>query len=189
MRSSLWGPISRTRLVQQDAVPYPLTFDRFRIHDDYGTLLPTTPGSENFGVINNLLGTDTPTLETEDHKGAGSSFDNGRVQFVVPPEYVPGQTITLRVNAAMKTTVADSSATIDAVCYRHADPSTDIVVPAAQNMNSLTPADFDFEIFPGNVVVGDILDINLISNLDDGATGTAVIGQIISAKLLLDIKG
>ena len=33
--------------------------------------------------------------------------------FPVPPEYVAGQTITLRANAGMKTTVADGSAAID----------------------------------------------------------------------------
>lgn len=182
-------PLNRSNIVQEDLVEYPISLDRFRVHDAFQTLLPGTPLTDDLGLSTNTFGTDSPTLDTEDHKAAGAVNNFGRAQVVIPPEYVAGQSITLRVNAGMVTTVSDTTATLDVEAYRKAAPSVDICATAAQSMNDLAAADLDFVITPTNVVVGDTIDIRLTTAINDGATGTAVIGRINSAKLLLDIKG
>lgn len=189
--AGLWQtlPLNRSNIVQEDLVVYPVTFNRLKVHDAFATDLPVTPATDDLGIVNNTYGTTSPTVESEDLKTAGATNKFARFQFEVPPEYVAGQTITLRVNAGMKTTVADTSATLDAECFRTAAPSVDIVATAAQDMNNLTAADLDFTITPTNVVVGDILDIRLTAAVNDGASGTAVIAQINSIEMLLDIKG
>lgn len=189
--AGIWDtiPLNRSNLVQQDLVVYPIPFEGLRVHDAFATLLPATPATDDLGLINNTFLTTAPTVETEDLKAAGATDKFARFQFEVPAEYVAGQTITLRVNAGMKTTISDTTATLDVECVRTAAPSTDINATVAEDMNNLTAADLDFTITPTNVVVGDILDVRLTVAINDGATGTAVIGQINTIEMLLDIKG
>lgn len=180
----------RSSIVQEDAVVYPIPIgSQFVVWDAPSTFQPATPANDDLGVIDNTFATGAPSLETGDLKAAGATSRKTRFQFPVPSEYTPGETITLRVNAGMKTTISDTTATLDAECVRQAAPSVDIVGTAAQSINSLTNADKDFTITPTNVVVGDVLDVVLTVAVNDGATGTAVIGKIYSVDLLLDIKG
>jgi len=181
--------LARAAIVQQDLQPYPITFDAYRVWDAPQTVIPGTPANDDLGLIDNTFGTAAPTIETGDLKAAGATSRKTRFQFAVPVEYVAGQTITLRANAGMKTTVADTSATLDVECVRQAAADTDICATAAQSINSLDAADKDFTITPTDVVPGDILDVVLTVAVNDGATGTAVIGQINTVELLLDIKG
>ena len=64
----------------------------------------------------------------------------------MPDTYVSGSTVTLRMHAGMLTTIADTTATLDAQCwvpdYANDDGtvSGDLVTPAAQDINSVTPA-------------------------------------------------
>lgn len=98
-------------------------------------------------------------------------------EFRVPQNYVAGAPITLRLNAGMKTTVSDISATIDAEVYRAAAPTVDICATAATTINSLTAANKDFTITPTNVVPGEMLICVVTIAIVDSATGTAVIGK------------
>lgn len=182
------GITTRAQLSQEALIAYPVVFSRMKVHDAFATDVPAAGAADDLGLVNNTYGTTNPTLETQDHKTATAS-NFARFQFEVPPEYEAGETITLRVNAGMLTTISDGTATLDAECFRHAAPTVDISATAAQSINSLTAADIDFTITPTNVVVGDILDIRLTTAISDTATGTAVIGQINSVDVLMDIKG
>ncbi|MCK6483738.1 MAG: DUF2190 family protein [Phycisphaerae bacterium] len=181
--------LARSSMTQEDLSPYPLQFEQAKVWDAPQTNIPGTPATDDLGLIDNTFLTGAPTIETGDLKAAGATTRKTRISWPVPPEYVAGQTITLRLNAGMKTTVADTSATIDAQVARRAAPNTDICATAAQSINSLTAANKDFTITPTNVVPGDILDIVLAIAVTDAATGTAVIGQLNSATILADIKG
>jgi len=180
--------LARAALVQQDAIAYPITFDKFHVWDAPQTNIPGTPANDDLGLIDNSFGTAAPTIETGDVKTTTVTRKT-RCQFAVPAEYVAGQTITARINAGMKTTISDGTATVDVECVRQAAADTDICATAAQSINSLDAADKDFTITPTDVVPGDILDVVLSVAIADTATGTAVIGQINTVELLLDIKG
>lgn len=188
-RDSAVAP-ARSSLVQDDDQPYPIELAALRVWDAPQTNIPGTPASDDLGLIYNTFGTAPPSVETGDLKAAGATTRRVGFQFQVPPEYVAGQSITLRLNAGMKTTVADTSATIDAEVHRNG-AGADLVATAAQSINSLTAANKDFVITPTTVVPGDILDVRVSIAVNDAATATPVIGKwnIAASALLLDIKG
>jgi hypothetical protein len=181
--------VARATLRQESGVAHAIPLTALRVWDALQTVLPGTAANDDLGLITNTFLTSAPTVETGDLKAAGATSRYARFQFAVPEHYVAGQAITLRVNAGMKTTVADTSATVDAFVVRVAAPGTDICATAAQSINSLTAANKDFTITPTNVVVGDILDVRVLLAVNDAATGTAVIGQINTISLLLATKG
>ena len=172
----------------QAVVQHVVPVTDLRVWDAVQTLLPATPATDDLGLIVNTFGTTAPTVETGDLKAAGATTRYARFQAQVPNNYVAGAAITLRLNAGMKTTVADTSATIDAEVYRAIAPSTDICATAAQSINSLTAANKDFTITPTDVVPGELLDIRLAVAINDGATGTAVIGQVNSVNVRSTVK-
>ncbi len=180
--------VVREQLAQDDAESYQTPITAFRVWDAPSSILPATAATDDLGLIDNTFGTAAPTLETSDAK-ATSVTQYGRFQFAVPPEYVDGETVALRINAGMKTTISDATATLDVELVRQAAAGTDICATAATDINSLTPADKDFTITPATIVAGDLLDVRLTIAITDGATGTAVIGQINTVEFLLDIKG
>jgi len=166
--------------------PYDIPATALRVHDAPSTVLPAAAASDDCGVVNNTFLTGAPTVEGMDSKAA-SLTQYARFQFPVPAEYRAGQTITLRVNAGMKTTVSDTSATLDCEVVRTAAPSVDLCATAAQSINSLTAANKDFTITPTDVVAGDILDVRVTLAVVDGSTGTAVIAKINKISMLLDV--
>lgn len=187
--SGILGAIARTALTQDDLQPYPVVLESAKVWDALQSNIPVTPASDDLGIIDNTFLTGRPTIETGDLKNAGATTRKTRFAVPVPPEYVAGETLTLRINAGMKTTVASVSATVDAEVARRAAPTVDICATAATTINSLTAANKDFTLTPTNVVPGDVLDIVLSVAVNDSGTGTAVIGQINSVTLLADIKG
>jgi hypothetical protein len=186
--TTLLGTLARSSLTQDDLKPYAVPLNELRVHDDFDAFLPETAATDDLGFIEGTFLTSAPAVRTLDFKTTTTTA-YARFQFVVPAEYVDGQTVTLRVNAGAATTVSDGTLTLDAEVVRVAAPSTDICATAAQSINSLTAANKDFTITPTNVVAGDILDVRLTIAGSDTATGTAVLGQINSVTLLLDIKG
>lgn len=183
------GEVARASLTEDAAQPYPLLLEHAKVWDAPQTDIPGTAASDDLAIVNNTFLTGAPTIETGDVKAGGAVSRKTRFAWTVPPEYVAGQPITLRANAGMKTTVADTSATIDFEVARRAAPSVDICATAAQSINSLTAANKDFTLTPTSIVPGDVLDIVMTVATNDAATGTAVIGKVNSVALLADIKG
>ena len=182
--------IGSTRLTwaQEDLKPYPIVISKFRVWDAPSTVQPASASSDDLGVIAGTFGSSAPILKTSSAKNT-TIGQKTRFQFEVPPEYVPGETITLRVNAGMMTSVANTSCTLDAEVVRQAEPSTDICATNAQSINSLTAVNKDFTITPTYVVVGDILDVVLTIAATDSQNSVEVYGAINSVTMLLDIKG
>ena len=178
-------------LAELQAFPIPLT--DFRVWDALQTNLPGTPSSDDLALVGGTFGTATPSIRTEDLKAAGATNKYARFLVQLPWEYQAGETVTLRFKAGMITTVAGTSATLDVEAYKlQADPDdaigSDLVSTAATTMNSLTFADIDFTITPTSLSPGDILDVRVKIAINDGASGTAVIGALTSAKLLADVR-
>lgn len=188
-RSSITGTVARANIVEDALQSYPIKVTDYRVWDAPQTNAVGTPANDDLGVVYNTFLTAGPSLETGDLKNAGSTSRKVGFQFTVPPEYVAGQDITLRLNAGAKTTVASTALTIDAEVARQAAPTVDICATAAQSINNLTAANKDFTITPTNVVPGDVLDVVLTVLVNDTGTGTAVIGKLYKAEFLLDVKG
>lgn len=178
--------INRSDLVQEDAKPYVIPMTAWRIHDAQQTNV-TTAGNDDLGIVSGTLGSAMPKLRSGDAHGA-SLTQYARCQFMLPVEYVSGETITLRVNAGMSTTVADTTAAIDASVFLDGGGS-DIVTTAAQSCNSTDVANFDFTVTPTGVVPGSVLDIRLKAAIVDSATQTGVYLDVNKVTVLLDIQG
>jgi len=185
--------VARTHLTQDALKAYPLEPELWKVHDDMDTPLPSTPLTDDLGLVGGAFGTATPTLQTEDLKAAGATSNYARRTFVLPPEYDAAQTVTLRVHAGMLTTIADTTAVVDVEVYKSDREAgvdgADLCATAAQDINNLTPADKDFTITPTSLSPGDILDIRITTTVTDAATGTAVAALIGAVEMLLDIKG
>lgn len=187
------GPaVARTNLTQENLARHKIPFVDWRVWDAMQTNLPGTGATDDLAFIGGTLGTASPTIQTGDVKAAGAVTRYARCTFNVPHEYVAGETITVRAHAGMKTTVADVSATVDFQVYLSDDEEgigADLCTTAAQSINSLTDANFDFQITATSVEPGDTLDIRMAVATNDAASATAVIGQVGSVEVLLDVKG
>lgn len=183
--------VTRANLGQDDLKPYPIDLVEMRVHDARQTNLPGTAANDDMGVITGTPGTDAPTLQGVDFGGT-STDEKCAFSFALPPEYVSGETITLRVKAAMLTTVSDGTATVDAEVFaRDGDGAVgaDICATAAQSINSLTPANKDFTITPTSRVAGDVLEVRLSFGGSDTGNVGVMIPEISDVRMLLDIKG
>lgn len=156
---------------------YPFALTRAKVHDAMATDLPATAANDDMAVITGTPGTDVPTLQGVDFGGT-TSDEKCAFEFVLPNEYRAGAAVTLRVRAAMLTTVADTSCTVDVECWKDAGDGvagSDICATAAQSMNSLTPANLDFTITPTGLVPGDRLIFRIsFAGTDSGNAGIMI---------------
>lgn len=190
---SLLPGVARSGLTQDTSQSYWLPWDGFRVWDAVATNLPATPGSDDLGLIGGTWGTGVPSIQTGDLKAAGSTTRYARCQFQLPPEYVTGTGLVLRLHAGMITTIAGTAATVDVEVYKSGKEflvsGSDLCATAATSINSTTLADKDFAITGTGLVAGDQLDIRIAILVNDAASGTNVIGCIGSAEILLSIRG
>lgn len=188
----LLPPLERDGLLQEDSVPFPTSLTDFRIYDT-GQPLSATPASTALGLIAGAYATSNLYLSAGDLKAAGGTTRRARILATLPPEYVDGQTIVIRLSAGMKTTVADTSCLIAVEAYKVGRDTnvsgSNVVTTSAQSINSLTFADKTFAVDPSTLSAGDQLDIRVSITCTDAATLTAVIAAIAAMDLLLDIQG
>ena len=181
------SPTDRSYLVQENLVACPVPLSSLVVWDAPGTHLPAAAAADDLGLVH--AGINAAEIVKGVDAGATTETQYGRFDYVVPPEYVAGQSITIRINASMEV-VADTSAVIDVECYRQAAPTVDICATAQQNMNSATPANFDFVLTVTSVVVGDVLKIRIKTvAVDAGDAAPLINAQIHSLTPKLDVKG
>lgn len=183
--------IPRSNLAQDTFEPYVINPQDLRVWDDFNLLLPGTAASDDLAVIEGTFGTDLPTVQTSDAK-ATSVTQRCRFMFKLPPEYDADESIRVRIRGGMITTVSDGTATVDVECYAgdgDGAVGSDLCTTAAQSINSLTKANFDFNITDTGLDAGDVLDIRITVAITDSATGTVVIGELSKIEVDLDIKG
>jgi hypothetical protein len=179
-------------LVQDPLVRFPVNLALLRIWDAFHTNLPGTAASDDLALIGGTFGTAPPMVQAGDLKAAGATTRYARFSVVVPECYDDGETFSLILSAGMKTTIADTSCTVDVECYRNdkiSGISSDLCTTAAQSINSLTFSDKSFTITPSTLQKGDILDVRIAIACTDAATATAVTPTIASIDLACDIKG
>lgn len=184
----------RSALGQDDLAVYELELDRWK---DTATpvLLGASAGTPSgaFGLTVGTHGTAPHIIKGEAASG-NSKTNKMRTQFTLPPEYVAGQTVTLRVVAHETVGAATVSTTVDAEVYVNAKTGslegspTDLCATAAIDVTT-SAGNKDFTLTPTDLAPGDTLDIEItgVTNDTGGSVGT-VLG-IYSVALLLDIKG
>ncbi len=185
-------PLGREKLLQEENTVVPQRLTDLVVWDS-GQPLPATPASTTLGLVAGTFGTGNLYLSAGDLKAAGATTRRARMTVTLPSNYVAGQTVTLRFSAGMKTTVSDTSCTVDVEAYKVGRDTlvsgVDLVSTAATTINSLTFADKSFTVDPSGLSPGDQLDIRISIACNDGATATAVIPAIGSLELLVDTKG
>lgn len=184
--------IERTKLATETSVAYPVPLTSFRVHDAMQTLLPNPSANDDLGMYGGTLATNAPRLMTADLKTAGATTVYARVQIPLPPEYVEGSNVTLRISAGMVGATADNTATIDVQAYeadRVGGVSADLCTTAATSINSLTFADKDFTITGSGLAVNSVLDVRIAVAVNDAAGAGSVQAAIGQVELLCNIKG
>ena len=191
VRGDIHPVLARDRLEQNSGQIYVQKLTDLRVVDALHTNLPGTAAGDDLELTGGTFGTNSPTVQTGD-VASSNTTRYARMLMELPPEYVAGETVTIRCFAGMKTTISDTTATIDIECYesdKEEGIGSDLCVTSAISINSLTFANADFTITATALSPGDVLDVRVTIAVNDGATGTAVIGVLGSLELLLDIKG
>ena len=184
--------ITRDKIAQTPLAVFPVDFEMLRVHDAYQTVLPGTSTTDDLGLYGGTFTTSSQLVRTYDVKAVGLTTLYARFRVTLPVEYDAAETLELRFNAGMVTTVADVSCTIDLQAYkvnRAGSIGSDLCSTAAITMNSLTYANKTFTITATGLAAGDVLDCRVAVAVNDAATGTAVIAAIGAIELLADIKG
>ena len=125
---------------------------------------------------------------SEDLNGDGTAASYARTIFTLPPEYLSGGTITLRMYCD---TVA-GAASVDAEIYQQSKTSTavtggDLVTTAAQAVTGTFGAK-DFTVTPTSRVAGDSFDIRIAVIGTTSVTASTIV-RITNIEMLLQIKG
>lgn len=183
----------RTDFVQDDFAVHAVPWTFFRVWDAIATNAPGTSATDDLGLYAGAFGTGVPYLATSDLKAAGSTTRYTRFAFMLPDNYVAGQSVRIRFSAGAITTIADTAMTLDVEVYKSARDSlktgSDLVTTAAQSINSVTFADTNFDLTVSGLSPGDWLDVRIALLVNDAATATAVIGAIGAVEMLIDVKG
>ncbi len=188
-------PIDPGQIAQRTLQEYVIDLTQCRVHDDFGVILPNAGLTDDLGLVGGSFGTNAPSLQTEDLKAAGATLNRAAFTFALPPEYVAGETVLVRFRVGMITNVADVDATLDIECYSNDEDNTvsaDLAAAAvADNMNTLIASvvTIDFTITNAALSPGTVLNVRVSTSVNDGATGTAVIGCITKISVLCDTQG
>lgn len=182
----------RTSLTQESLLAHAIPLTTLRVHDAPATNLPSTGATDDLGLYTGAMGTAPPTVQTGDLKAAGATTRYARFQVALPAEYVAGSACRFKLNAGMKTTISDGTATIDMEVYPSDGDGTmgsDVCATSATTINDLTAADKTFVMTATSLTPGMLLDCRIAIAINDGATLTAVIGVLNQLTLLCDRQG
>lgn len=188
------GFLNQSQIVERPLVEHVVPLTSLRVHDNFTALLPQTAATDDLAIIETTFGTDAVTVQGLDFggmTGGGSYTAYARFQYGLPDGYVSAGDIKVRIHAAMLTSVADTSCTVDIQCYANDDAGgigSDLCATAAQSINSLTSASYDFVITSSSRAVGDVLDIRITIAGDDSANAAVMIPEISKVAMLLDKK-
>lgn len=185
-------PIAVDQVAQRTLQEYTVDLTSCRVHDAFGTNLPGAGATDDLGLVGGSFGTNAPSLQTEDLQDAGGTNNYARFLVILPPEYVAGETVQLRFAAGMLTNAADNTATLDVECHLSDEDNTvsaDLCTTAATSMNSTNFTDLDFVITATGLSPGDMLDVRIVTAVNDAATSAEVIACIAAIKLRCDTQG
>lgn len=179
-----------TMLAQRVLEKFILPLQDARVHDAPQTFLPTTSATDDLGLTIGTFGTNGILIQTSDLQGVTVTRYCRWPQVIVPHEYHSGQSAVIRLFAGMETTISDGTATIDVEAYVTdgvGGVSADKCITAAQSINSLTDADYDFDLGT-TLVPGDILDVRVAIAVSDSVADAVVVANLGRAYLAVDTR-
>lgn len=183
--------VARAGIVTDTQAKYPVPLESLRVTGTgaaLGAVAGTPAGA--FGLTYGAYGTNSPKILGEAASGA-SKTDKFRFTKPLPPEYVDGANVTVRVHCKEAVGAATISTTVSCL-VRKSDKETgvgsNICATSGQDVTTAY-ADKDFAVTPTGLVRGDILDIEVTGMTDDtgGTVGTVL--TISDVEVLMDIKG
>lgn len=188
-------PVARELLGRDASQIYRLDLDGWRTTDNAQAKLGDTAGTPAgaFALDEGAHGTNAPKIVGEAASG-NSKTNKMRRQFTLPPEYVAGTDLVLRVKCQETVGAATVSTTIDAEIFQVAAEAglegspTDLVDTTLIDVTEVT-ANKDFAIDGSGLEPGDEIDIELtgVTNDTGGTVGTVL--EIYDTHLLLTIAG
>lgn len=129
-----------------------------------GLVLDATGGAALHKIVAGAYGTGTMELRGNDANN-NTVTSTSSFEFILPPEYVAGGAITLRVNGKTSGAGTITAQTLDAEAFKVAADGTagsDICATTIRTLTQ-TATDFDFTITPTGLVAGDKLRFNIQS--------------------------
>ncbi len=142
-----------------------------RVHDAQITRLPAAGATDDLGIVIPTIGSINPPVLSALNDAGGTLVQEGVIHWVVPDNYVAAGAISLSVDWA-RTDNADTSADLDVTVFRANAASTDIAGAASPDteINDEASNTTTWALTATNIVPGEILLINLIATIVDGAS-------------------
>ncbi len=173
--------LTPTTLAARTLQLFPMPLQDARVWDTPRTFIPLTSSADDLGLTVGTFGTNGVLIQTSDMDSLGAVTRYCRwPQVIVPANYHTAQSAFIRVFAGMQTNIADAAATIDIEAYVTdglGGVSADKIGTSVTSMNSLTDANFDFDL-GSTLLPGDILDIRVAILVNDAGTGAAVVANL-----------
>lgn len=163
-----------------------------RVWDNMASLLPGTAAADDCEITTGTPGTDAPRITAGDVAGAGSSTRKFAFAFALPPNYESGESVRITVRAYVAGAACDTSCTIDCEVFKcdgDGAVGSDLITASAGDMNSTSPADFDFDVTSSGLVAGDLLVAVFSIAYNDAATVSGVTPSASSVIVKADTKG
>ena len=189
---SATAEVGRAKLALE-SLKYSIPLEELRqLNHASNAVLPNTATSAILGYIVGTISSSGASIQTSDADGTTVTCI-AQFTFELPAEYQSGQAISIVAEAGMKTTISNSTATIDFECY-YKNPadnthSADLVTTAATTINSLTLSTKTFVVTPTSRVAGDQFAVKMTIAITDGGSGTAVLGMVSKLHVLLGVRG
>lgn len=183
------GTVARAELVEDALQPYGIPIVGLQQTTGIPLAVTETAGNFNVDVTTNVILAKAEITDNE------TEVSVTQFQFVLPPEYVSGGDISIRLPVAIVKTGAGSNngSTIDCSVYKQASGAvgSDLVTTAAQTFAALdTWYNKDFVVTPTGLVAGDILNVVISSSVIDNEAGAGTLRLNMSPpRVLLDVKG
>lgn len=183
--------IATSKMAQRVLAESVVPVHSFRVWDAVASNPVSAAANDDLGLVTGTWATNPVRLTGGDMKALGATTRRIYFSVPIPANYDDGETIQIRIRAKMETSVADVSCTVDLEAYVGSSGAvgSDLVTTAAQSMNSLTAANFDFTINGASVEPGDLLECRLSIACNDAATATAVTPAVYKVSLLCDTRG
>lgn len=183
------GAIARVKLTQEDAAAYPVSLMQCR--SNTGLALTATEGAGIPSILGGGIGTGGLQIagEVANNETETTTFS---FEFALPPEYVSGETVTLRLRSSVAGAgTLGATKTIDVECYELGADGTvgsDLCATAAGTLVDDVNTTFDFTITPTGLAAGDRLQVFVQTSILETATADlqAFVNYIA---FLLDVKG
>jgi len=155
--------------------------------------LPTAGDGTNLGLAAGAHGSAGPKIVSSSVGAGSAATEKARLLAALPPEYIDGAAVTIRLRARAADTAA-ASATVDVEAYEsdgEGGVGADLCATAAQSVNGDTDwADVDFTVTPTSLAAGDWLDVEITVDIDDsGGGGDGAQIEIGAVEIVLDAVG